>query len=313
VRQFKIPFQETEFMPDRILLTRAVHVTPFASAPNVLIAYPQFDDWKRAGKFTLLPSWSGPVVGPGSASQFQKEKSDHEDDVLKHLNMMQARATGRAVLAEFRTRPSYSVLVFPFEFRPPDEGKTPGALTESVWVPQTAAERARNAMPPGTQVCKKGWCRPDRRTTAQSVDVFFTANRFSAGQADGVLVHELLHASRYVSGVLDQRPMGRGYGNSEEFLAQTIENIYRSEKKLPLYDYGWAPLDPASFFDPEENARTALYDLRNTQRSLFDAVADVSADFNPVKVVRDEIRRIETQNPYEVRNIDTANPYQAGH
>jgi hypothetical protein len=224
--------------------------------------------------------------------------------------MMQAQAASRAVLAEL-SRPSFSVYVLPFEFRPPDEGKTPGAKAESIWVPQTAAERANNVMPPGTAVCRNGWCRPDRAKTPQSVDVFFTSARFSGTDADGVLVHELVHASRYIWGVLDPRPMGRGYGNTEEFFASVIEMIYRSEKKLPLHDYNWGPLDPGKFFDPEENARTAIYDLRDSQGSLFRALADVDAAFNPVKVVRDELRRIQTQNPYQPGhgNIDPVSPY----
>jgi hypothetical protein len=84
--------------------------------------------------------------------------------------------------------------------------------------------------------------------------------------------------------------MGGGYHNTEEFLANTIEMIYRSEKRLPIYDYGYRPLDAAWFLDPKTMATVVLIDLLVAQQSLFDALAHVNADFNPIKQL-DELRR----------------------
>jgi hypothetical protein len=119
---------------------------------------------------------------------------------------------------------------------------------------------------------------------------------------DGVLLHELVHASRLVAGVLRPFPMGKGYANTEEFLATTIQNMYQSERNLPLYDYSWNRLNKALFFDAEQEAGAALYELRDSQRMLFDELASLRLDFNPVKVLYDEQRRVMTTNPYEAKH-----------
>jgi hypothetical protein len=282
-------------LSDRISITRAIHATPFANAPNVVVAYPQYEDWKdlyktppvRSGFATLTP-FDPRYLDP----RYLMMKRNHEDDALKHLAMMQGQATGRAVLAGLIARRSYSVYILPSDFRPPRDRKDKGAVTDAIDIPQTAAERAQGRNPPSTRFCHSGACVADLDRTAQSVDVYFTPGNFRGNHADGVLVHELVHALRIMSGLLHDVPMGRGYGDSEEFYATTIEAIYRSEKRLALYDYQWKPLDPAAFFDPEENARMLLYMLRDQQGSLFDALANVKADFNPFKVLFDERRRI---------------------
>ena len=112
--------------------------------------------------------------------------------------------------------------------------------------------------------------------------MFFTARRFPDRDGDGALLHELVHATRIISGVFRYTELGGGYGNNEEFYANTIEMIYRSEKRLPIYDYGYRPLDAASFLELNM-ASMLLTDLRVAQQSLFDALAQVNADFNPIK------------------------------
>jgi hypothetical protein len=220
-------------------------------------------------------------------------KRDHEKNVLKCLGLIQARAAGRAVLAELRARSAFSVYIFPFDFLPSDDWsaeKRAGALTEPITLPQTAAERARGTKPPGMQ-CKNGACWTNLEGP-KSVDVFYTARRTNESRADGWLLHELVHAMRFMSGVFRYSPMGGGYGNNEEFYANTIEMIYRSEKGLPIYDYNYHPLDAASFLDPKTMASVVLTDLRVAQPSLFDALAKVNAGFNPIKQLDDQRRKL---------------------
>ena len=46
----------------------------------------------------------------------------------------------------------------------------------------------------------------------------------------GFYYTRLVHAMRKISGLDRGVPMGGGYGNGEEFLANTIQMIYRSER-----------------------------------------------------------------------------------
>src|SRR5260370_674552 len=107
--------------------------------------------------------------------------------------------------------------------------------------------------------------------------------RWAAGRA--------VHAARLISGAHRTFPLGGGYHNNEEFLANTIEMIYRSDKGLPIYDYGYHSFDPASFL--ERNMATVLLtDLLFAQQSLFDALAKVNAGFNPIKQIDDRRRKL---------------------
>ena len=81
------------------------------------------------------------------------------------------------------------------------------------------------------------------------------------------------------------------YGNNEEFYANTIEMIYRSEKRLPIYDYANRPLDAASFLE-RNTASMLLTNLRVAQQSLFDALAQVNAGFNPIRQFDDRRRKL---------------------
>jgi hypothetical protein len=283
---------------DPVSITREIEATPFAHARNVVIAYPHFEDWKKLYKPRPLrmPDARGIYRNVDAfESRYQDMKRGHENNVLKQLRRIQGWAAGRAVLAELRTRPAFSAYIFPFDFLPSDDWsadpeKRAAALTEPMTLPQTAAERARGTTPPSMK-CKNGACWASLQGP-KSVDVFYTARRFRDENADGALLHELVHAMRFIWGVFRYFPMGGSYGNNEEFYANTIEMIYRSDKGLPIYDYNHRPFDAASFLDPKTMASVVLTDLRVKQQSLFDALAKVNADFNPIKQLDDETRKL---------------------
>ena len=283
---------------DPVSITREIEATPFSHARNVIIAYPHREDWKKLYKPQPLrmPDARGIYRNVDAfEARYQDMKHDHEKNVLKRLGMIQERAAGRAVLAELRAQSAFSVYIFPFDFLPSgdwsaDPDRLIQALTEPISLPQTAAERARGTKPPGMQ-CKNGACWTNLEGP-KSVDVFYTARRTNESRADGWLLHELVHAMRFMSGVFRYSPMDGGYGNNEEFYANTIEMIYRSEKGLPIYDYNYHPLDAASFLDPKTMASVVLTDLRVAQPSLFDALAKVNAGFNPIKQLDDQRRKL---------------------
>jgi hypothetical protein len=282
---------------DPVSITREIEATPFSHARNVIIAYPHFEDWKKLYRPQPLrmPDARGIYRNVDAfESRYQDMKRDHEKNVLKRLGMIQERAAGRAVLAELRAQSAFSVYIFPFDFLPSGDWKvSTGALTEPITLPQTATERARGTKPLGTQVCNNGACRASLQSpTGKSVDVFYTSRRTTESNADGWLLHELVHAMRFMSGVFRYFTMGGSYGNNEEFYANTIEMIYRSEKGLPVYDYKYRPFDAASFLDPKTMASVVLTDLRVAQPSLFDALAKVNAGFNPIKQLDDQRRKL---------------------
>jgi hypothetical protein len=281
---------------DPVSITREIEATPFSHARNVIVAYPHREDWKKLYKPQPLrmPDARGIYRNVDAfESRYQGMKRDHEKNVLKCLGLIQERAAGRAVLAELRARPAFSVYILPFDFLPSGDWKVgTGALTEPITLPQTAAERARGTKPSGTQFCENGACWANMESpTGKSVDVFYTSRRTDESRADGWLLHELVHAMRFISGVFRYSPMGGSYGNNEEFYANTIEMIYRSEKRLPIYDYKYRPLDVASFLELYM-ASMLLTDLRVAQPSLFDALAQVNADFNPIKQLDDRRRKL---------------------
>lgn len=282
---------------DPVSITREIEATPFSHARNVIIAYPHFEDWKKLYRPQplRLPDARGIYRNVDAFElRYRDMKRDHEKNVLKCLGLIQERAAGRAVLAELRARPAFSVYILPFDFLPSGDWKVgTGALTEPITLPQTAAERARGTNPPGTQFCNNGACWANLESpTGKSVDVFYTSRRTDESRADGWLLHELVHAMRFISGVFRYSPMGGSYGNNEEFYANTIEMIYRSEKGLPVYDYKYRPINAASFL--EKNMATVLLtDLRVAQPSLFDALTKVNAGFNPIKQLDDRRRKLQ--------------------
>jgi hypothetical protein len=272
---------------DPVSITRKIEATPYVHARNVVIAYPHREDWKKLYRPQPLrmPDARGIYRNVDAfGSRYQDMKRDHEDKVLKCLGKIQGLVAGRAVLAELRAWRSFSVYIFPFDFRASVSWSSSAAATTSpIRLPQTAAERARGSKPRGTDICENGACWGSlANKTAKSVDVFFTARRFADSDGDGALLHELVHALRIISGVFRYTELGGGYHNNEEFYANTIEMIYRSEKRLPIYDYEYRPLDAASFLE-RNTASMLLTDLRVAQQSLFGALAQVNADFNPIK------------------------------
>jgi hypothetical protein len=277
---------------DPVFITRAIEAAPFPSAPNVVVSYPHREDWwhrypalRRAGsrnrkidEFEWL---------------YQDSKRSYQMSVLKRLRKIQHSATGRAVLAELRARPSYSVYIFPWDFLPSIDWEDRNALglAEALRIPQTRTERTRGIKPPATKFHVRGVYFASMENPG-AVDVFYTDYRCEESDADGVLLHELVHGMRVISGVDHSRKMSRGYPNSEEFYANTIEMIYRSERGLDVFDYVGHPISQASVLK-QPKARAFLTDLRHAQPSLFLALAKVDAPFNPIRPIADQLLRID--------------------
>jgi hypothetical protein len=269
-------------------ITEAVYALSYRNYPSLVVAYPSEGDWQRL----YDPHGSrGEAWARATHAEF---KRGHERSVTELLDAIVQKSTGQAILAELSARSSFSVMILPFDFLPVRSWSPgTGAVTKATeWRAEWSA---------GVPICGrtsegKPFCYAWSGTgTGSSVDIYFTARRHKGQEsADEVLLHELLHASRKVKGVLYRMPMGGSYGNQEEFLAVLAANIYRSEKGLKrLFDYHGAPIDPGSFLDSvSPSPRTVIALLRDKQPSLYAALARVDAPFNPVRQVDAEYSRL---------------------
>jgi hypothetical protein len=277
---------------DPVFITRTIEATPFPSAPNVVVSYPHREDW-----WNRYPALRRADGRKRNIDEFQwlyrEQKRLHQDSTFKRLRHIQHRATGRAVLAELRARPSYSVCIFPYEFEPSIDGDGQGYLgsTEALQIPQTRWERARGIKPLGTTFHVRGVYSASMDKPG-AVDLYYTAYRCEESDADGTLLHELVHAMRVLSGAHHQFKMGGGYHNSEEFYANTIEMIFRSERGQDVYDYAGHPLDQASVLKRPQ-ARALITALCHNQMSLCIALSQVKADFNPIRSIAEKLFRID--------------------
>jgi hypothetical protein len=124
-----------------------------------------------------------------------------------------------------------------------------------------------------------------------AVDVFYSDENCDERDADGVLLHELVHAMRIITGHGHATRMRGSYENSE-FYANTIEGIFRSERGKDVYDYAWHPPDQASVLK-QLMARALITTLCHQQMSLCIALAQVEADFNPIRPIAEKLLRID--------------------
>jgi hypothetical protein len=111
---------------------------------------------------------------------------------------------------------------------------------------------------------------------------------------DEFLLHEMVHALRKLAGVGNSRWAGRAVpgqllqANMEEFYAVLIANIYRSEMKRDgLRQYYRIPGSSYTITNKEflkiERNRMHLRQLRRQQPTLFNALNDIDAPFNPTR------------------------------
>jgi hypothetical protein len=95
-----------------VWITEAVHATPFGPAPSVVVAYPSFEDWMRLYKplKSRTEQWK--------REMYADFKRRHERTTAAELQTIGRSLTGAAVLSEINGRPTYSVMIFPFDFLP---------------------------------------------------------------------------------------------------------------------------------------------------------------------------------------------------
>lgn len=260
----------------------ALHLTPFA--PSVFVAFPSFDDW-----IGLYQTQShGAQWNRDMYADFRR---NHERTVSEQLQTLTRSAVGRAIFAELNARTEFSVMILPFDFLEASSWSLHvGAVTSAT---DRRAEWKKGVPICGATMDGKPFCYASHGHGGGSdVQIFFTARRHRGREpADEVLLHELMHATRKVRGVLYRMPMHGSYGNQEEFLAVLAANMYRSEKRKEPFDYHGGAINPATFLD-DTASRAVLAGLRADQPAFFAALARVEVAFNPIRQVDVEYRAL---------------------
>jgi len=107
--------------------------------------------------------------------------------------------------------------------------------------------------------------------------------------ADEILFHEMIHASRQMRGVFKTPPPGQEYTKEEEDLAVALTNIFLAEKKqrdLRRDHVEFVVLPhPETFLRNPANV-ALLKGFRGNQQSFFDALAAIAQDkawWNPAR------------------------------
>lgn len=162
---------------------------------------------------------------------------------------------------------------------------------------------------PGTRIVDGRWY---QGRLLFNPDVFMSgsachkrAHRSFGKEPDQVLFHELIHAHRAASWLLPKHETLiaglSGYQDEEEFLAVVLTNIYISETKgkglradYYSYDELKGPLSTSiGFFASSQQVLRILTDFRKDQEYLFDELAKVKANFNPLAAMKDHPDEVE--------------------
>ncbi len=272
-----------------------VFVDPFKleyrHASKIVISYPSYDDWRRVyDPSDQFKRHNDQRYGPAT---HRSMRHDHERSVSRQLDVIFCSATGKAVLGELNIGPPWTVMIYPFELAPLSEyqkmlqgGFTAAAVTTSAYRDDKSFTSPTLQ---GVPICGKmlngiwGCVKTTGTGQGSDVDVYYSTVRGadSLFGPDDMLLHELVHAGRYLHGKMRGRQVSGSYGNQEEFVAQLVQNIYRSEKGRPVYDYGGSPIDGTRFLTRE--AREIVADLKAHQGRFFDALSNVQASFNPIR------------------------------
>jgi hypothetical protein len=225
---------------------------------NVRIVYPAIDDF--AALYFPGKTRSGP---PGREmwdrsirDKHDELKTTHISYVKRHLDSLVSipKGEGLAVLAEMAARPSIKVHILPYVFLPRSK------MNANIASVTTQREEG-------------------------VVLLFLSATLPSRANKSETLLHELVHTSRQVRKI---RVGGSTPGEAnpeEEFLANLVENMYRSREGGPLWYYLGQEFTPSTFLDAKSkpDPRQALGRFRTMQRSLYDALLQSSAPFNPIR------------------------------
>jgi hypothetical protein len=282
-------------------IVKLLHPSASSSYRNIRIEFPGLEFW--IDDFDLPVRRHLRSELPSALHKYEHARHRYELDVKRQLTKFRHFRSAQAILAEIGSG-HHSVCISPF--RPDDDDDQNAGAT-----PVNPEDAAPLGM---TLLDKRG--RPvishhkivTGTSKGSDVRVEYTPSMWQgrlgpASEADEVLLHELIHASRQVHGVSRRRKVNHGYDNEEEFLSIMIDNIYLSEKNKHRLrgthhtdDEGKHDTlhHPERFLDNAQHLKLQPYLiielLRARQPRLYAALADIEsgpgpgrARFNPIR------------------------------
>jgi hypothetical protein len=264
-----------------------VRSVDFKLFPTVKIAYPSFGDWHD--KYD--PHWAHTLHW--QELHYQQASIDHLNDITNLLKPIAASTVGKAVLSEFNIHPDNHPYLLPWDFVPREESSDTRATT----FPATSSAKP---LPGATPLQGKVVCEADRTGPYKCVQspgigtasYTYISSTHAGSNADEKLAHELVHAGRICRGLLNKQPMDGDPQNTEDFLANLVENMYRmSTRNGPFIGYS-GPVDINSYLTSKSHPgpRDVLSLFRQRQRSLYDVLMHCHTRYNPIAQYEGEIR-----------------------
>jgi hypothetical protein len=181
----------------------------------------------------------GSSLGEGAAAPYEQAVSR----ILYDISV--SGQAGRAVLGPFRNRELARPLRIVPGNRPNTVPNIDPAATEQAFTAQAA-----NTVPAGVPIVGRGQILAIGTGGGLHALMHFSPRGVHA-RADQVLLHELVHAIRFIRGQNVTYGLGHHFDNWEEFFAVLVEDIYLSELHRPVrrghQGVGTRPGNPASF------------------------------------------------------------------
>jgi Effector protein len=278
-----------------------LHPKPDSSHENIRIGFPGLEFWMN--DFGARKSRDMHSMLNVTLHQYEQVRQHYLKDVRENLLKLKHYRTGRAVLDEIRTKHHF-VLINPY--RPQDEDDQ-NARTEPLHRAD-AAPLGMTVLDSDGDVILDGDTAEIGTGKGTNVRVWYSPamwadrSRGPASAPDEILLHELIHASRQVSGV-SRRVRVKKYDNEEELIAIMIDNIYLSEKNQRIFRGTHAANEdgnhdilrnPRRFLDNSQHLNIPPYRaielLRMRQPKLYVALAAIGpgpgpgrANFNPIR------------------------------
>jgi hypothetical protein len=264
--------------PDETLAT-PTRFADFAAFPNVKIAFPTFEQWR------FLKDPNNRHDPQSQQRRFQREGDDHCNEMTDLLTRVARSTLGKAVLNEFSFRPENNAYIFPWEFYRPQKGKgdTSGA---------TVTLKAQNRFL-GSVVCDADRKGPYKCVLSVGAGTLCYVFVSSDDSPDETLTHELVHAGRISRGVFNEQPMQGVAPNTEDFLANLVENMYRmAVKNGSLQAYAGRIFDINTYLTSQTRPgpRDVLSLFRQGQRSLYDVLLHCHTRYNSIAQYDRELR-----------------------
>jgi hypothetical protein len=109
--------------------------------------------------------------------------------------------------------------------------------------------------------------------------------RVDAGdEMDEVLLHELVHASEDMRGLLDASPLGHGFDSVTEFHAILVANLLARERSRPArqdHSGNQSAPSPTALFPDENEFWRRVETFRQRHAALAAALAEIDVEGNP--------------------------------